>query len=107
MPKFSTHVALMSPEYQAMSFGPGDEVPEWAVGQVGAHVLEPEDPADTDESDGEDESDEKSEDQDSGHSEESDGEDSDDGEGDSESSDDNAPDFTKPAPARRGRARKQ
>lgn len=39
MPKFSVHVALSSPDFRAVSFAPGDEVPEWAVDQVGDHCL--------------------------------------------------------------------
>lgn len=41
MPKFSVHVALSSPDFRAVTFAPGDEVPEWAVGQVGEHCLMP------------------------------------------------------------------
>lgn len=87
----------MNPEYQAVSFGPGDEVPEWAVDQVGAHVLEPEDPADADES-GEAEEDEQA-------GGESPADES--GEDETPPPSDEQPDFTAPAPARRGRSRKQ
>lgn len=40
---FATHVVLMR-NFEAVVFTPGDELPEWAIGQVGAHCLE----ADTD-----------------------------------------------------------
>lgn len=99
MAKFSTHVALMSPEYQAVSFGPGDEVPEWAVDQVGAHVLEPEETSESDESDDSNESGEQ--DQESADDE------ADDEDDNPPPADDEQPDFTAPAPARRGRSRKQ
>lgn len=102
MAKFSTHVALMSPEYQAVSFGPGDDVPEWAVDQVGAHVLEPEEASEPDES-GEASTADEPEGQDQG---EEDGDDAD-GEDDTPPPADDQPDFTAPAPARRGRSRKQ
>ena len=108
MPKFSTHVALMDPEYKPANFAPGDEVPEWAIDQVGAHVLEPEEPADADESDASDDSGSQDQDQvddssgDSGAGDESDA----DGEDDTPPPADEQPDFTAPAPARRGRARK-
>jgi hypothetical protein len=95
VPKFSVHVALMSPEYKPASFAPGDEVPEWAIGQVGDHVLEPEDAA---ESDGAD-------DQDDAPDPDADG-DTDGDDADAPPADDQ-PDFTAAAPARRGRARKQ
>jgi hypothetical protein len=106
MPKFSTHVALMNPEYQPANFAPGDEVPDWAIGQVGAHVLEPE-AAET----GPDESGEDA-DKDPGLTDDEESKDSDDGDDDSgeESADsaaDDQPDFTAPAPARRNaRSRK-
>lgn len=38
MATFAVHVVL-SHEFVAVQFAPGDEVPEWAVGQVGAHCL--------------------------------------------------------------------
>ena len=100
MPKFSKHVALMSPEYQPANFAPGDEVPEWALDQVGGHVLEPEEPTDSDDADGSEESDEPDEEQgdDSGNDE--------DGEDEAPPPADDQPDFTAPAPARRGRTRK-
>lgn len=40
MPKFSAQVALTSPEYVAVTFGPGDEVPDWALDLVGPHVIQ-------------------------------------------------------------------
>lgn len=104
MPKFSKHVALMSPEYQAANFAPGDEVPEWALDQVGAHVLEPETSEESDEADDSGDEDEAS------GSEPDSGDDSgqDDGGGTGKDPDpaDEQPDFTAPAP-RRGRSRTQ
>ena len=120
MPKFSTHVALMTPEYQPANFAPGDEVPEWALDQVDQHVLEPEA---TDASDGDadftgtpappneegtpDDSDQENVPADSNQDKAPD--DSQDGSGvAAEATDaDEVPDFTAPAPARRGRPRKQ
>lgn len=95
MPKFSKHVALMSPEYQAANFAPGDEVPAWALDQVGDHVLEAEEPADSEDADGSEES--EASDQDQGN---------DSGEDETPPPADDQPDFTAPAPARRGRTRK-
>lgn len=100
MPKFSVQVALMGPEYRPVSFGPGDDVPDWALDLVGAHVLEPEDIDDdgaNDESQGEDRGDDGDNDAD----EDGDGEES------TPPPADDQPDFTAPAPARRGRSRKQ
>lgn len=101
----------MSPEYQAANFAPGDEVPEWAIDQVGAHVLEPEEKADSDEPDASDDS--GSQDQDPGNdpgkdsgSDDEAGDDGDD-ENPNPAAADDQPDFTAPAPARRGRTRKQ
>lgn len=96
MPKFSTHVALMSPDFHAVGFGPGDEVPEWALSQVGAHVLEPEGDADAEP--------DTEEDSESGEAPD-DNEADDEGEESTPASD--VPDFTAPTPARRGRPRKQ
>lgn len=82
MPKFSAHVVLMGPDYRAVSFAPGDEVPGWA--EVGEHVIAAEDaepapdPVEP-EADGDDP--------------------------EPEPVPDEAPDFTAPAP-RRGRPRK-
>lgn len=92
----------MNPEYQPANFAPGDEVPEWAIDQVGAHVLEPED---------EDGSDHDA-DQDPGSGNDEESKDSDDGQDDSgyeeaDSAGNDQPDFTAPAPARRNtRSRK-
>ncbi|BCW61850.1 hypothetical protein [Arthrobacter sp. StoSoilB22] len=113
MPKFSTHVALMNPEYQPANFGPGDDVPEWAIDLVGDHVLEPEaKDVSADASDFTGASDAPA-----GDEGKADGDSEDAGAGDSgDASDaadeaskasDDAPDFTAPAPARRGRPRKQ
>lgn len=38
MAVFATHVVLMR-DFQAVAFAPGDELPEWAEGLVGDHVL--------------------------------------------------------------------
>ena len=92
----------MDPEYKPANFNPGDEVPGWALDQVGAHVLEPEEIAETDES-GESETADEPEGQDQG---EEDGDDAE-GEDDTPPPADEQPDFTAPAPARRGRSRKQ
>ena len=40
MAKFSTHTYVHD-GLTSHSFGPGDEVPEWAASLVGAHVLVP------------------------------------------------------------------
>ena len=111
MPKFSTNVALMDPEYKPANFGPGDDVPEWALDQVGAHVLEAEEASDSDESDDKaDESEDQGEGQgnadESGHDGDSEADDDSDGE-DSAPPTDEQPDFTAPAPVRRGRSRRQ
>lgn len=98
MPKFSTHVALMNPEYQPANFAPGDEVPEWALDQVGEHVLEPESTSESADADGLDESNPEQGD-DAG--EDADGEDN-----DPPPATDDAPDFTVPAPRRNSRSRK-
>ena len=110
MPKFSTHVALMNPEYQPANFAPGDEVPEWALDQVGEHVLVPEElaeAADSEESDSSDESGAEGQGEDAGD-EAPGNDDADDGGDDSSSpAADDQPDFTAPAPARRNsRSRK-
>lgn len=39
MSVFSTNVALMGPDFRVCSFSPGDTVPDWAVGLVGDHCL--------------------------------------------------------------------
>lgn len=92
MPKFSTHVALMSPEYHAVSFAPGDEVPEWAIDSVGEHVLEPEEAGDAEDQD---------------DAPDPDADDDTDGDDTDAPPADEQPDFTAAAPARRrGRAQK-
>jgi len=108
MPKFSTHVALMDPEYKPANFAPGDEVPEWAIEQVGAHVLEREEVTESDDA-GEAGKAGESETADEADGQTADDEDGDDadGEDDTPPPADEQPDFTAPAPARRGRARKQ
>jgi hypothetical protein len=101
----------MSPEYQPANFAPGDEVPEWALDQVGEHVLVPEAHTESDDSDESGTSDESgSQSQGDGAGDE-DPADDEDAEGDGEDSNppaaDDQPDFTAPAPARRNsRSRK-
>jgi hypothetical protein len=97
----------MNPEYRPVSFNPGDEVPEWAVDQVGDHVLEPEETADSDQTDTFADSglQDQEQDIDSGADDEADG-DSDEDDSNPPVADDQ-PDFTAPAPARRrGRTQK-
>lgn len=38
MAVFAAHVVLMR-DFQAVTFAPGDDLPEWAEGLVGDHVL--------------------------------------------------------------------
>lgn len=105
MPKFSTHVALMNPEYRPVSFNPGDEVPEWAVDQVGEHVLDPEETTDSDEVGTSADSDAQDQEQEGDSSDDSGADDEADGDSDGDDSNPPAgdqPDFTAPAPARRG-----
>lgn len=103
VPKFSTHVALMNPEYQPANFAPGDEVPAWALDQVGEHVLAPEEPTESDDSGTSDESGADGQDGADGAGEEGPGDDEDaDGEDSTPPAADDQPDFTAPAPARRG-----
>jgi len=94
----------MGPEYRPVSFAPGDDVPEWALDLVGAHVLEPED---TDDDGAKDESEDESQGEDQGDDGDSDADDDSDGEDSTPPPADDQPDFTAPAPARRGRSRKQ
>ena len=86
MPKFITAVQVNTGDGSHVGFLPGDTVPEWAVGKVGSHVH---DGVATPEADVEDPVVE-------------------DVEGDAPATPeaDVAPDFTKPAPAKRGRPRK-
>jgi len=100
----------MNPEYRPVSFNPGDKVPEWAVEQVGEHVLEPEETADSDEADSSADSGSQDEEPDGDSSGDSGADDGADGDSDGDDSSppaaDEQPDFTAPAAARRGRTRK-
>lgn len=95
MAVFATHVVLMR-DFQAVSFAPGDELPEWAEGLVGAHCLEPEDGTDADTEDADEDQDPETE------SEEKSADDE-----EPSAAPTDAPDFTAPAPVRRrGRTQK-
>lgn len=86
--KFSTQVAL-SDGLGVYSFGPGDEVPEWAANKVGEHVLESAgDPVPEDDDEPETVEEIVAEEQGSPAPVSTDG-----------------PDFTKPAPIKRGPGR--
>lgn len=100
MAVFATHVALMR-DFQAVSFSPGDELPDWAEKLVGAHCLEPEPDYEEDSGDGGAEAD--------GVGDAGPDADADDAEAeDAAPAAEAAPDFTGAAPApRRGRPRKQ
>jgi len=88
----NTHVSIWGEAGELVVLAPGDDLPDWAVGRVGEHCLVP--GADPEgEPDGE-----KSEAVPEETAEE-------DGASDSEPADESL-DFTKPAPARRGRPRK-
>lgn len=104
MPKFAAHT-FVHDGLTSHSFAPGDEVPEWAVGQVGDHVLVPEEKAEADESSTP--ADSGAQDQDPGEGEDGDADADADGEDDTPPPADEQPDFTAPAPVRRGRSRKQ
>lgn len=91
MAVFATHVVLTR-DFQAVSFAPGDALPAWADGLVGSHCLVP----DSDEVDAID-SGADDEPEDENRAEPNPGPE------DSES----APDFTGATPVRRGRPRKQ
>lgn len=99
MAVFATHVVLMR-DFQAVTFAPGDLLPDWAEDKVGSHCLVPEAPGadQADETDVEDP--------------ETDPESDPDAEADESGTDDEdrkapaaAPDFTA-APRRRGRTQK-
>lgn len=85
MSKFVTAVQVPHPDGSHVGFLPGDEVPEWALKVVGAHVY-----ADSRSDTGVEDKESTSQEE-----EESTGSESDTG-----------VDFTKPAPAKRGRPRK-
>lgn len=109
MPKFAAHT-FVHDGLTSHSFAPGDEVPEWALEQVGDHVLVPEEKAESE--DPGTPADSGAQDQDPGTvDDDPDGDADDDSDGDGEDSTppaaDDQPDFTAPAPARRGRSRKQ
>ncbi|SEI44796.1 hypothetical protein SAMN04487917_101345 [Arthrobacter sp. yr096] len=113
MATFAEHVVVMR-DFTAVTFKPGDELPDWAVGLVGDHCLVPEvaeesgaepDFTGSTTPDASEEHapapEEKDEDE---KSEESDEKDAEDDESESQIKDE-TPDFTAPAP-RRGRPRK-
>ncbi|MFF1382775.1 hypothetical protein ACFVWT_04335 [Arthrobacter sp. NPDC058288] len=98
MAVFATHVVLMR-DFQAVAFAPGDELPEWAEGKVGDHCLVPEPEAsDADGSGTQDaaEDEDPAEDQTDSETDEPESED----EPQAPAAD--VPDFTAPAPVRRG-----
>lgn len=100
MTKFAAHT-MVHDGLTSHSFAPGDELPEWAEGLVGEHVLERQDPADSEDAEGSDESDASDQDQGDDSGEDADGESKD------QDPADDQPDFTAPAPARRrGRTQK-
>ncbi|QDG90708.1 hypothetical protein [Pseudarthrobacter sp. NIBRBAC000502770] len=108
MPKFAAHT-FVHDGLTSHSFAPGDEVPEWALEQVGDHVLVPEEKAESE--DPGTPADSGAQDQDPGTGDENDPDGDKDDDSDGEDSTpppaDDQPDFTAPAPARRGRTRKQ
>ena len=106
MPKFAAHT-FVHDGLTSHSFDPGDEVPDWALDQVGDHVLVPEEKAKPEESDAPADSGTQDEDPGGDSDSDSDAEDDVDGEEDTPPPADDQPDFTAPAPARRGRSRKQ
>lgn len=97
MPKFTANVHVHG-ENGPVFFEEGDELPDWAVGLVGAHVLESEPEADSDEE--ADKGDPKKV-----ADEEPETDPEEDPEDEPEAAKADAPDFTAAAP-RRGRARK-
>lgn len=99
MPKFIVAVQVKSENGMHVGFLPGDAVPEWALKVVGDHVH---DGKDSVVNDVEDSTDEDVQEDDSAESSESGVEDVQ----EEAPAVDVAPDFTKPAPAKRGRPRK-
>lgn len=79
MSVFTVHT-IVQRDGLSVAFAPGDELPEWAVGRVGVHCLDDAEPKCKSEPKQADEDAEE---------------------------DPSGVDFTKPAPARRGRPRKQ
>lgn len=115
MAKFAVYTVVHE-GFTAHSFKPGDDVPEWAIDLVGDHVLEPEAPDAVDVPDfiGTPETPADDAGTDDGDSDGDDPENATaDASGDVTGAADEAsdavdvPDFTAPAPARRGRPRKQ
>lgn len=105
MPKFSCHVVIRR-DLDIFEFAPGDEVPSWAIGNVGAHVLTDDTPIDAPDST-ESTADDSPSDQNEAPTNEETEADPQAEEGDSAEPADAVPDFTQPAPAKRGRPRKQ
>ena len=105
MPKFSCHVVIRR-DLDIFEFAPGDEIPSWAIGNVGAHVLADDTseavPDSTESTAGNSPSD-----QDEASADEEMEADTQAEEGDAAEPADAVPDFTQPAPAKRGRPRKQ
>gem|GEM_PF-6391400 len=87
MTVFTAHTVVHA-ESGPVFFGPGDELPEWAVGRVGDHVLsDPAEPGDKPDGEPDDEPDTEGGDEPEDPAEPGDKPD--------------VPDFTKPAPRRR------
>lgn len=105
MPKFSCHVVIRR-DLDIVGFAPGDEVPSWAIGNVGAHVLTGDTPNAAPDST-ELTADDSPSVQDEASANEETEADPQAEEGDAAESADAVPDFTQPAPAKRGRPRKQ
>lgn len=103
MPKFAAHT-FVHDGLTSHSFAPGDEVPEWALEQVGDHVLVPEEKSDSE--DPGTPADSGAQDQDPDEGEDGDADDDSEYEDSTPPPADDQPDFTAPAPARRGRSRK-
>ncbi|MFS0718861.1 hypothetical protein ABC337_05010 [Arthrobacter sp. 1P04PC] len=93
-----THVSIWGEAGELVVLAPGDELPDWAVSRVGEHCLvpgaEPEGEAEGEESEA-----------DPAEASTEDGGSAEDDAAESEASDEQ-PNFTAPAPARRGRPRK-
>lgn len=119
MPKFTCHVVLKR-GLESIEFAPGDELPSWAVGLVGTHALNAEEAApDADPSEPDADPLDEDANPDAGSGANPDNSETDGDAADTDSGDvtaeagselataDSAPDFTKPAPAKRGRPRKQ
>lgn len=106
MAVFATHVVVLH-GFEAVTFSPGDELPEWAEGLVGAHCLEPEPEVESNPEDADTEADgaavqvggPESDPASDADEEESEGE-------EPTAAPADVPDFTAPAPRRNSRTRK-